>query len=206
MVFLWPGPRPPKPKETTGRLFRASAFPKFLGESWGKSGLKTPQFPYGYLWPGWLGWPPLPNGLGSLVPQKPWKFLRAGSRNFGWSAGVLPINFWNLGPRPPWPKETIGKMGVFNPDFFPELSPKTLGKKKGNFCCLQNSVDPRFSYGFPLAWPPGRFREFWAPENPPVSLWVAWVAAASQSIWGILVPWKTLTVAKILVVFLRIIW
>ena len=32
------------------------------------------------------------------------------------------------------PEETIGKMGVFNPDFFPELSPKTLGEKGGIFC------------------------------------------------------------------------
>ena len=135
-------------KGTHRKIVSSRRFSKIpWGELWGKSGLKTPQFTYGYLWPGWLGWPPLPNGLGSLVPQKPWKFLRAGSRNFGWSAVVLPINFWNLGPRPPWPKETIGKMGVFDPDFFPELSPKTLGKKRGIFC-FQYSVDPPFLLWF----------------------------------------------------------
>ena len=39
MVFLWPGLRPPRPKETKGKIegFRASTFPKFLGEISGEN-------------------------------------------------------------------------------------------------------------------------------------------------------------------------
>ena len=68
MVFLWPGlpinfgifgPRPPRPNET-------------IGQSSEENGLKTSQFPYAYLWPGWIGWPPPFNGFWEFgSPQKP---------------------------------------------------------------------------------------------------------------------------------------
>ena len=65
------GPGHPSQRNPQEDCFEPALFQIPWGELWGKSGLKTPQFTHGYLWPGWLGWPPLPNGLGSLVPQKP---------------------------------------------------------------------------------------------------------------------------------------
>ena len=137
---IW-APRPPRRKETIGKMGgggknsaqifpqssppqgRLRAFKPALrfcqnpwGELWGKSCLKTRQFPYG------LGGRLLPMDFGNFGPKgTPWgRFIQ--------------MKFGNL---------VIGKMGVFNQDFTPELSPKTLGKK-GNFCFFPNFVVERF--------------------------------------------------------------
>ena len=130
-----PGQRKPK-----GRLRDFQHFFKNpWGELWGKSVLKTPQFPYGYLWPGWLVWPPPPNGL---------KFQRAGSLR---SQNLFSTQiFSQSSPQRPWGQ----KRGIF-------CSPKF----RGEFWGKSGLKTPPFSYGFPSAWPPNKFGDFWAPAT-----------------------------------------
>ena len=89
------------------------------------------------------------GGLGGRLFPMDWEVWSPKNlENFLLSQGQGPAKFWVVCGGPPnkflefgpqttlavWGgKETIGKMGVFNPDFFPELSPKTLGKKRGIF-------------------------------------------------------------------------
>ena len=102
---------------------------------------KPPSFPMVTFGLGGLGGRLFPMDWEVWSPQN---LEKGRSRNFGGLRGSSQ-KISGIWARPQ------GKMGVFNPDFFPELSPKTLGKKRGIFCCLQNSVDPPlllwFSFG-----------------------------------------------------------
>ena len=99
-----------------------------------------------------------PNRFGEFgFTQKPWKFLRARSPNFWWFGGGPPNNLIILGPKPPRPEETMGNMGLFNPDF-PQSSAQTPRGKKGDFFVLS-----KIPCGELLG-------TIWA-EDPPFSAW-----------------------------------
>ena len=162
MVFLWPGPRPPKPKEPTGRLFRAGAFPKFLGK------IRTENPPV-YLWLplAWVAWVAAASQwIGKFGPPKTLKIPKGRVAKFWVVCGGPPNKFLEFGAQTTLAKGNRRENGGFQPRFFPRALPKDLGEKKGGFFVVSKiSWTPHFSCGFPLAWPPGKFWEFWAPAK-----------------------------------------
>ena len=145
---------------------------------------------------------PLSSPQGPLKKKvffRPWfpprSLRRSLGKNLGWKPPILPTVSFSLGglgalggaPSPsilgiwgfrsPRPRKTIRRMGgVPNPDFSPELSPKTLGKKRVKIVFSPKLPAkrfgenlgwwPHFPCGFPLAWLPNIFWEFWAPSHP----------------------------------------
>ena len=142
-----------------------------------------------------LGGRLLPMDFGNFGP----KGTLTRSPNFWWPGGGS--SKYNLGTWSP-PNENIGKMGVFNQDFTPELSPFSLlwpglPINLGNF----GPQPPRPKEttgkieGFQASTffaAKSRWGELWGKsglKTPPVALWVT---ASSQWILGILVlkgPW-----------------
>ena len=73
------------PKLCTGNFGEKKKFPFFpqgpRGELWGKIWVENPHFPYGFLWPGWLGARHSQNLLGG-PPSRPPKIWRPCPLNF----------------------------------------------------------------------------------------------------------------------------